>query len=102
MWSRTLPMTRGQCFVEEGKATARGTLNGDDTFEFSVKANSNGSFEAQILSNDMNWVAGVRDGSELSIDSDVSSQTISGAGLFYNMYTDEWAYGSFQFECTEG
>lgn len=105
VWARTIPMTRGQCFVQEGEGvapfTAWGTLDNDDNLEYSVSYNADtDSSDAQVTSDSMFWVAGSRDGSELAVEDDFATQSISGTGLFYNMHSDEWAYGSFQFTCT--
>jgi len=49
----------------------------------------------------MNWISGVKDGTELTINLDFETNTMSGEGLFYNGHTDEWFYGSFAFTCLE-
>lgn len=107
-WVRTLPMTRGQCFLYEDdgtlpdSGTAWGSLNDDDNLSYSVNYHQDGSFEAQVSSDTMFWVSGQREGSELTITLDFATQTISGDGLFFNLHTGEWAYGSFEVTCEEG
>ncbi len=107
VWERTVPITRGQCFVQDSEGAtpfaAWGTLNGDDALEFGVSYDSDtDSTDAQVTSDNMFWVAGKKDGSQLSVEHDVEALSIAGTGLFYNLHTDEWAYGSFQFTCEPG
>ncbi len=108
VWHRTLPMTRGQCFLQPDDGTlpdsgvAWGTLDNDDNLSYAANYNQDATFEAEVSSDTMFWVAGVRTGSELSIELDFAADTIRGEGLFNNLHTDEWAYGSFQFTCDEG
>jgi hypothetical protein len=107
VWERTIP-TDGQCFVQEDDGTipdsgaARGSVNNDPGVEFSVSHDQDGSVEAQVSSDLMNWISGVKDGTELTIQLDFETNSMSGAGLFYNGHTDEWAYGSFMFTCLDG
>lgn len=93
----------GQCFVEDGdlglRATAWGSLDDDPALSFSIDLDADGSAEGQISSDSMGWVAGGRDGTELTVLADASAQTITGSGLFYDFHTDGWAYGSFAFVC---
>lgn len=102
VWVRTTPAT-GQCFVQEGEGVTPfavwGSLDNDDSLSVSVSTDQDGGFGAEITGNTMFWVAGSKDGSELSVDHDFASQTVSGSGLFYNLHTDEWAYSSFEFTC---
>lgn len=104
VWERTVPITRGQCFVQEGDGATPfavwGTLDADDNLSFAVSYGEDGSFSSEVTSDSMFWVAGQRDGSDLTVTHDVATQSISGEGLFYNMQSDEWAYGSFEFTCT--
>ncbi len=106
-WERTIP-TDGQCFVQEDdgtipdSGTAWGSVNNDQAVEYRVSQNQDGSLEAQVSSDLMNWISGQKDGTELTVNLDFGTSSISGEGLFYNTHTDEWAYGSFQFTCTEG
>jgi hypothetical protein len=103
VWVRTLPITSGQCFVQEGDGvhpfTVWGTLDNDDGQSFAVNYDDDGRFSSEVTSDAMFWVAGSKDGSELTVEHDVATQSISGDGLFYNLHSDEWAYGSFQFTC---
>lgn len=107
VWERTIPRD-GQCFVQEDDGTipdsgaASGSVNNDPAVEFRVSHAQDGSVEAQVSSDLMNWISGVKDGTELTIQLDFETSTMSGEGLFYNGHTDEWAYGSFTFTCLEG
>lgn len=106
VWSPSHPSTTGQCFVQaaDGTLTDNGTAWGDIDDEgssFAFRVNSDESFTGEVRGNTMNWIAGQKDGSQLTIDLDVDASTISGEGLFYNGHTNEWAYGSFQFECED-
>ena len=106
-WERTTP-TDGQCFLREDdgtipdSGTAWGSVNNEQGVEFMVSHHQDGSLEAQVSSNEMNWISGVKDGTELTIQLDFGTNTMSGEGLFYNGHTDEWAYGSFTFTCLGG
>jgi hypothetical protein len=108
VWSRTLPMTTGQCFLYEDdgnlptSATVWGTLNGDDDLRFMANFGQDGTFEAEISNDvDMYWIAGERapDPNDLSIELDFASNTITGSGTFYLANTGELASGSFAFQC---
>ena len=106
VWERTIP-TDGQCFVQQDdgtipdSGTAWGSVNNDQGVEFRVFHDQDGSQTAQVSSNVMDWISGVRDGTELTIQLDFEANTISGEGLFYNGHTDEWAYGPFTFTCLD-
>lgn len=104
VWVRTIPITSGQCFVQEGEGidpfAVWGTLNGDDNLSFAVSYAEGGSFSSEVTSDSMFWAAGEKIGSELTVEHDFATQSISGDGLFYNLHSDEWAYASFQFTCT--
>lgn len=106
VWERTIPMTRGQCFVQEGDGAAPfavwGTLNGDDSMSFAVDDGGSGNPTSEVTSDTMFWVSGQKDGTQLTVEHDAATRSISGEGIFYNLQTDEWAYGSFQFTCTGG
>lgn len=108
VWNRTLPMTSGQCYVfkDDGNlpdsANAWGTLNNDDGLEFSASHGQDGSFEAQVRSDNMYWLAGERSpGTELTIELDHDNLTLRGEGIFNNIHTNEFAYGSFEFVCED-
>ena len=77
-----------------------GTLNGDDNLSFAVSYAEDGSFSSEVTSDSMFWVAGQKDGTELTVTHDFAAQSIRGDGLFYNLHSDQWAYGSFDFTCT--
>ncbi len=104
VWERTVPMTSGQCFVQESEGATPfavwGTLDGDDALDFSVSFDSDtDSTSAQVTSDTMFWVAGKQDGSQLAVEHDIDAQSVAGTGLFLNLHTNEWADGSFQFTC---
>ncbi len=109
VWDRTLPMTTGQCFVQnvEGlppSGVAWGTLDGDDELRFSASQNQDASNEAEVETPDVFWVAGPRvaDGpDDLVIELDFDALTIVGSGTFTNLYTGETAAGSFAFQCED-
>jgi len=110
VWSRTLPMTTGQCFVFEDdgtlptSGTVWGTLDGDDELRFAARLSQDGTFEAEISNDsDMYWLAGERapDPKDLSIELDFENLTITGSGTFYLANTGELASGSFAFQCEE-
>ena len=104
VWVRTVPITSGQCFVQEGEGITPfavwGTLNNDDSLSFAVSHDQDAGFGAEVTSDTMFWVAGRKDGTEVIVDHDFATQSITGSGLFYNLHSDEWAYGSFEFTCT--
>jgi hypothetical protein len=108
VWSRTLPMTRGQCFLYEDdgtlptSGTVWGTLNNDDSLHFSVNYNQDGTFEAQVDNDtDLYWLAGERNGTvnDLTIELDFDALTITGSGTFTNVVGNKNAQGSFAFQC---
>ncbi len=104
VWERTIPMTGGQCFVQESEGAIPfavwGTLDGDDALDFGVSYDSDtDSTSAQVTSDAVFWVAGKQDGSQLAVEHDIDAQSVAGNGLFLNLLTNEWAYGSFQFTC---
>jgi len=104
VFERTIPAD-GQCFTQEDDGTipdsgvVGGSLNNDPEFSFNVRHGQDGSLEAEVRSNLMDWISGVKDGTELTVDLDFETSSISGEGLFYNVHTNEWAYGSFTFTC---
>lgn len=106
VWSRTLPMTSGQCFLIEDDgtltdaATAWGTLNGDDALSFRASYQVD-AIEAQVKNeSDMYWGAGPRfTEDDLVIELDFDNLTISGHGTFVSLITGEKAMGSFEFVC---
>ncbi len=108
VWDPPHPSTTGQCFTQEAdgtlpdSATAWGDIDPAEGSSFAFRYNQDGSVEAEVSSNTMFWVAGIKDGSELTIDLDFENSTITGEGLFYNLNSDEWAYGSFSFACEDG
>lgn len=103
-WARTVPITRGQCFVQEGEGVLPfavwGTLDNDDGLSFAVSIGEDDAFSSEVTSDTMFWVAGQRVGSQLSVTHDLTTQTISGEGIFNNLQSNEWAHGSFAFTCT--
>ncbi len=107
VWERAIP-TDGQCFVHEDdgtipdNGTAWGSVANDQEVEFRVKHDQDGSLTAQVSSNLMDWISGQKDGTELTVNLDFATSSISGEGLFYNTHTNEWAFGSFAFTCLEG
>lgn len=107
VWNRTLPMTTGQCFVfkDDGNlpdsAVAWGTLNNDDGLSFSADYGQDGTFGAEVQGENMYWVAGQRSGTDLTIELDFDNLTITGEGIFNNLHTNEFAYGSFHFVCED-
>ncbi len=106
-WERKIP-TDGQCFVHEDDGTIPdtgnvwGSVNNDPEVEVRVKHNEDGSQSAQVDSNLIGWISGQMNGTELTVNLDFETSSISGKGLFYNTHADEWAYGSFAFTCLEG
>lgn len=106
VWERTIP-SDGQCFVQEDDGTISdsgtvwGSVSNDQGVEFKVSHGQDGGLSAQISSNLMGWNSGVKDGTELTIQLDFETNTMSGEGLFYNTHTNEWAYGSFTFTCSD-
>lgn len=107
VWSRTLPMTSGQCFVfkDDGtlpdSAVAWGSLDNDDSLSFSANYGQDGTFEAEVRGETMYWVAGERSGTELTVELDFDNLTITGEGIFNNLHTNEFAHGSFNFICED-
>lgn len=105
VWS---PSTTDQCVVQaaddplQEKAFVSGDLDAEGTADYRFSYEGHGAVEGQLFGNTMFWMAGERDGSELTFDVDFDAGVISGTGLFYNGHTNEWAYGSFMFECGEG
>lgn len=107
-WSRTLPMTSGQCFLpaEDGGdptgGTVWGTLDGNDDLRFNVGYEADGSHGAEVNDNErLYWIAGVRspNGNDLQFEIDFDAQTITGSGTFTSLTTGEVAAGSFAFQC---
>ncbi len=110
VWERTLPMTTGQCFVQNvdglpPSGVAWGTLDGDDGIRFSASQNQDGTNEAEVDDQEsFFWVAGPRvaDGpDDLVIELDFDALTIVGQGTFTNLFTGETAPGSFAFQCED-
>ena len=109
VWTRTLPMSSGQCLVIEADgtlpawSTVWGTLDGDDETRFSVNYNQDGTFESEITNNfDEYWGAGTRfqgDEADLVIDLDFENLTVTGNGTFTSLTTGERARGSFFLTC---
>ena len=106
VWERAIP-TDGQCFVQEddgtiaASGTAWGSVKNDPEVDFNVSQDQDGSVEAQVRSNLMDWVSGFKDGTELTVQLDFVTSSIIGDWLFYNGHTNEWAYGSFAFTCSD-
>lgn len=109
VWQRTLPMTTGQCFVQniEGMppfAVAWGTLDGDDDVRFTAGQNQDGMFNAEVEEDDaFFWMAGPRSTGpdDLVVELDFDALTITGEGTFTNFYTGESAPGAFAFQCED-
>jgi hypothetical protein len=109
VWERTLPMTTGQCFLSTAAGgipdwgVAWGTLDGDEDIRFSASAKQDGSFEVEVINFvDMQWGAGPRfqqEESDLVVELDFDTLTISGHGTFRSLPTGERAMGSFEFTC---
>ena len=109
VWERTLPMTTGQCFVQnvEGlppSGVSWGTLDGDDGIRFSAKQNQDGTNEAEVDDQESYyWLAGPRSSGpdDLEVELDFEALTIIGQGPFTNLFTGETAPGSFAFQCED-
>lgn len=109
VWERTLPMTTGQCFVQnvEGlppSGVAWGTLDGDDDIRFSANKNQDGTNEAEVDDEESYyWLAGPRSSGpdDLEVELDFEALTIVGQGTFTNVFTGETAAGSFAFQCED-
>ncbi len=108
VWERTLPMTTGQCFVQNvdglpPSGVAWGTLDGDDDVSFSAGQSQDGTNEARVEDQETYyWIAGpgVADGpDDLEVELDFDALTIRGQGTFSNVFTGETAPGSFAFQC---
>ncbi len=108
VWSRTLPMTTGQCVVFEDDGTlpdsgfAWGTLDGDDDIRFSANYGQDGTFESEVVDeNEFFWIAGPRSPGpdDLVIELDFDALTISGSGSFANAFNSDVEQGSFVFQC---
>ena len=105
-WTRTLPMTSGQCFLYEDDGTLPtsavvwGPLDGDD-LSFSANYNQDGSFESEVRGENFFWVAGPRGPGvdDLEIELDFDTLTVTGEGTFHNLHNGEIAAGSFHFQC---
>ena len=93
------------CFVQDGTPpfSINGALNDDDRFRFSVDYLEEGVYDVAISNEEIFWVARPsREGTEVDVEWDVDAQTISGTGLFNDAFLGIWAYGSFQFSCSDG
>ena len=105
VWSPPHPSTTGQCVVQaaddplDESAWVWGDIDDQASADFRFSYDGSGSVEGQLFGNTMFWMSGERDGSELTFDIDFDAAIISGTGLFYNGHTNEWAYGSFMFDC---
>ena len=106
-WSRTLPMTTGQCFLQQDdslgtSAVAWGTLDGDDDLRFSADYDQDGTFGSEVSNGqDVYWIAGERSPGvdDLTIELDFDGLTIVGEGTYTSLITGESAAGSFAFQC---
>lgn len=110
VWERTLPMTTGQCFVQNvdglpPSGVAWGTLDDDDDISFSAGQNQDGTNEARVEDQEAYyWIAGPRvaDGPEdLEVELDFDALIVRGRGTFTNLFTGETAPGSFAFQCED-
>ena len=109
VWERMLPMTTGQCFVQniEGlppSGVAWGTLDGDDRIRFSANQSQDGTNEAEVDDQESYyWLAGPRASGpdDLEVELDFDALTIVGQGTFTNLFTGETAPGSFAFQCED-
>lgn len=109
VWTRTLPMTSGQCLVIKADgtlpdwSTVWGTVDGDDDTRFSANYKQDGTFESELTNNfDQYWGAGTRfqgDEADLVIELDFENLIVSGNGTFKSLTTGELAKGSFLFTC---
>lgn len=106
-WSRTLPMTTGQCFLQDDEslgtsAVAWGTLDGNDDLRFSADYDQDGTFGSEVSNGqDVYWIAGERSPGvdDLTIELDFDELTIVGEGTYTSLITGESAAGSFAFRC---
>jgi hypothetical protein len=107
-WSRTLPMTSGQCFLYEDDGTLPtsanvwGTLDGDDDIRFSANYGQDGTFEAEVVDESaFFWIAGRRspEVDDLVIELDFEALTITGSGTFANVGSVDPEQGAFAFQC---
>lgn len=70
---------------------------------FSVRHKQDGTFEAENQSRTYYWIAGARSigVDDIQIELDFESLTITGQGIFTNIYTSESMRGSFNIQCEE-
>ncbi len=110
VWTRTLPMTSGQCFLYEDdgtlptSASVWGTLDGNADLHFAATFGQDGTFHSDV--NDgvaLYWVAGERSPGvrDLVVELDFDTQTIRGQGTYKSLTTGKLASGSFEFICEE-
>lgn len=108
VWSRTLPMTSGQCFLYEDDGTLPtsavvwGTLDGNDELYFTATQNQDGTFDSEVNNGlDIYWYAGKRSPGvkDLTIELDFDTLTITGHGTYTALATNKTASGSFKFVC---
>ena len=110
VWTRTLPMTTGQCWVTDendggsglpASSNIWGTLDGDEDVRFSAGMDQDGAFGAEVDDQrSFYWVSGKRSPlNELTITHDYENRIARGTGVFENALTGERAYGSFAFQC---
>lgn len=112
---RTLPMTTGQCFLFEEDGTyptwgaVSGSLDGNEDLRFSAKVSQDGTFSAVVNDNTSDptmagpsWYAGEGSGlTDLVVELNLDTQTISGHGTFKSAGYGKLASGSFEFICEE-
>ena len=103
LWELSLDSGFSDCFVGEDAGvpfSVNGSLNNDESLRFSVHYVEEDTFDARVSDDEIFWVAApMRDGTEVSVEWDVATQTISGTGLFNDSFRGLWAYGSFNFTC---
>lgn len=101
VWSVTSEASSVQCALTQDseRTFAWGSLDNNDSLYYSIDRSADGTTEGQVSSDTMNWVAGGRIGTGIIVEGDFAAGTISGTGLFNNLHTDEWAYGSFAITC---
>jgi hypothetical protein len=110
VWKRTLPMTNGQCFLQEADGTlptsavSWGDLDGNAGDRFSANVRQDGGFEADVTgggNSSLFWLGGTKNPEldDLVIELDFDAQTIKGHGTFWSLTEQRAASGSFHFIC---
>jgi hypothetical protein len=113
VWKRTLPMTEGQCFLQEDDGTLPtsanvwGPVDGNEGDRFSARHQQDGTFEADVTGggdSSLFWLGGTKNPevNDLVIELDFDAQTIKGHGTFWSLTEQRAASGSFHFICEPG